>query len=748
MKEWDSILSQLADEPNDYDREGGTVAFVRHGKDVMFDVRHTPGVGYTVDVDTSTSGVQPVELFTYVQRNILELPRLASQVVRALGRTASRHPVSFVDGPAQFAEGSTQRDVESISIALQEFLSVQEPGATRLIQLMGQAGQGKTVLLEELAKRFAQSYQPAEHPIPLFLPIDLLGRYVGTIDDAIAGSLNNTYLFPGLNQRDVALCVRRNLLILALDGFDELVARVGPRDAFQRVTELLDQLDASGTILLSARESFFELYQISAAIRSYLRPNTGSYSTSFVRLLPWSEKQGIRVFANLGSTQPEQHLADLLSVFGSDRELVLQPFFVTRLAHLWMQGERFSGAAVGTGKMWRTKYLIDTYISRETDEKWRGRDDRPLLSTEGHAVLLSGIAEEMWRTGAFRLKADEMKVAAQIALQAIGLPRALEDDIVQRVPTHAAFAPRASAYAFVHDRFLDYYFGSRLASIIRAENKDLAITLLGVRELSPDIISWVEWRLTNDASDIGKCAEFLIDRARTSNDYAMGANVALLLGVLLPHCQGITVDAPIAFIGEALLGKRIVGHAFKGVNFWQIDLSGTTFDHVQLSGCSLSEVCFDSRTTLNDSEFLDCEVSSIDLGEDDRIFSPEQIQSTLVERGATVRYSKDQPILKSVPIDMLNKAAARAVQRLVSKSVRICDIAVEEFEEQFGDEGAHIVRTALNCGVVRQISRQTSGPRKEFVRFAVDRDLFLRGGREPVGDSQIDRFWKEVVSNS
>src|SRR5207244_1754248 len=102
---------------------------------------------------------------------------------------------------------------------LRQHLNEKEAGTTRFVQLMAPAGQGKTVLLEQIALENARTYQPDEYPVPLLLPVDLLGRYVGTIDDAIAGSLNNTYTFPSLTQRDVVECIRHGWLILALDGF-------------------------------------------------------------------------------------------------------------------------------------------------------------------------------------------------------------------------------------------------------------------------------------------------------------------------------------------------------------------------------------------------------------------------------------------------------------------------------------------------------------------------------------------------
>ena len=258
MEDWKEVLAELSDDPGDFDQSGGTAIFVRQGQEHILDVRNVPGAG--ISVAEGEDGFCPIS--TYIQRDVLGLPRLATQISRALNRAGGKRPGGFVEGPATLVTPSGRTEWSRALSDLREYLLTAEPGSTRLVQLMAKAGQGKTVLLEHAAMQLAEQYQPEAHPIPLLLVVDLLGRYVGTIDDAIAGSLNNTYLFPGLTQRDVALCIRRRWLSLALDGFDELVARVGSRDAFLRITELLDQLRESGTRILSARESFFELYHL------------------------------------------------------------------------------------------------------------------------------------------------------------------------------------------------------------------------------------------------------------------------------------------------------------------------------------------------------------------------------------------------------------------------------------------------------------------------------------------------------
>ena len=385
----------------------------RHGREYTFSLKTVAGIGLAIRRDDGTYE----HVASYIQRNLLELPRLASQIQRALDREQGKRPGKFVEGPADFEHRKNREHWQSAYSGIDAYLSEGEPDTTRIVQLMAAAGKGKTVLLETVANSFARKYHPDPYPKPILLPIDLLGRYTGNISDAIAGSLNNTYLFPNLTQRDVILGMKKRWIILALDGFDELVARIGVRDAFLGISDLVDQLDGNGDIILSARESFFDLFQITTGIRTYLQTRRGSYSTATIRLSQWTEEQGKEVFSGLGSKNPKDDLHSLSHAFEDDREVVLHPFFLTRLAALWVGGERFESATGQLDTLSRSRYVIETFLQRETYEKWKDRDGNPLLSADGHREMLGAVAEEMWRSGAFTFSIEELRIAAEIGLQ-------------------------------------------------------------------------------------------------------------------------------------------------------------------------------------------------------------------------------------------------------------------------------------------------------------------------------------------
>jgi hypothetical protein len=150
MQEWEPVLKELADTPDDFNREGGEILLVRHGRDHALSLKTVSGVGLAIKTDDGSYE----HVAKYIQRNLLELPRLASQIQKALEREQAKRAVKFVQGPADFERGRDHAHWQSAYAGVDDYLSEGEPDTTRIVQLMAAAGKGKTVLIENVAISF------------------------------------------------------------------------------------------------------------------------------------------------------------------------------------------------------------------------------------------------------------------------------------------------------------------------------------------------------------------------------------------------------------------------------------------------------------------------------------------------------------------------------------------------------------------------------------------------------------------
>lgn len=750
MKEWDPIFEAIADDPDDFERTGGTIALRRNGKDCVFTTVVVPQHGICVDEGEG----KRTPLAAYIQRELLAIPHLQTQIVRTIERRRKEEKRSFyIEGSAEHEDPSSRRSQwEATSGQLMERLRVPEAGATHLIRLMAPAGVGKTSLLEECALLMAQQFIPGANPNPLLLHVDLLGRSVGTIEDAIAGSLNNQYSFAGLFQRQLEVCISQRWLVLALDGFDELVARVGVRDAFLRLSELIDRLDQAGTVIISARESFFDLHEIGAGMRSYLLAKGGSFTTSIVRLKSWTQNEATQVFSRVGSTSPAADFADLKQAFAGDEGIVCHPFFLTRLASLWQTGERFTSAPKGRdAKLDRARYVIEAFVARETETKWRGREpgSAPHLDAEGHRYVLGAIAEQMWSTGVLAFSADELRLSAEIGLSELNASSEIVAYVKDRIPTHAVIASRGRQYSFFHDQFMNYFLGHRIA-VLLSQNKAKAVgDLLRFKDFAPVMGEWVSYHLHESYANLTRAAQCL-DSMRSAMALDPTANMnhgQLLVPMLdvrlrpaeaaspLPNVSGSTLS------GQTFLGRRLVGQTFSECKFWNCEMEGSYIENTQFVSCVFAGVSFDDKSTLVGVSFQQCEFERFRFGEEP-VFEPGGIERRLEKMGA--RIIRPQAPAAATPAPWRpSEEVSQCLEWIVDRSVDTCDVAEEVIVDKFGKLGKRVVRLGLETGVLKlNPTKNAGGPRKTFVRFEVDRERLMR--TFAADGSAIGRFWKGV----
>ena len=136
--------------------------------------------------------------------------------------------------------------------------------AVRVMLIDGPAGIGKTTFIEFLAWLRADGYITKQHP--LILHVTSRGRILTYIQDLIAFSLQRLRLDVTFDQLPVL--VRHGLVVLAIDGFDELADPNGYELAWSQVGELVEQVRGHGTLILAGRETFIGQERIRNSITS------------------------------------------------------------------------------------------------------------------------------------------------------------------------------------------------------------------------------------------------------------------------------------------------------------------------------------------------------------------------------------------------------------------------------------------------------------------------------------------------
>ena len=233
------------------------------------------------------------------------------------------------------------------------------------VLVTGGAGAGKTRVLQELVLRHAERYLQGRTD-KLLLYVNAQGRALARLNEALATELQD--LRVHLIYHSIATLVRVGLLVLVIDGFDELLGVSGYDDAFRSLSTFLEQLDGYGRLMVSARSVYYEEEFLKRAGQASA---TGHHRWSHipVEIMPWNEDNRasyVDKLASRHSLSPQQR-NDLRKrvhrAFENDQNLSEKPLFFTKTVDLVRRDLDFStsGDLLGT--------LIRSFLEREQGEK-------------------------------------------------------------------------------------------------------------------------------------------------------------------------------------------------------------------------------------------------------------------------------------------------------------------------------------------------------------------------------------------
>ncbi|WP_157510335.1 hypothetical protein [Lysobacter sp. Root559] len=137
---------------------------------------------------------------------------------------------------------------------IDDLLGRQRPSldSAEVLLLDGPGGIGKTTVIEQLAMLRAEGYRISNKP--LLLHVKSRGRVLSNLQDLMAFSLQTLRLSITYDQ--VPVLVKHGLVLLAIDGFDELGDPNGYELAWAQINDLVTSVRGQGAIILSGRDTF------------------------------------------------------------------------------------------------------------------------------------------------------------------------------------------------------------------------------------------------------------------------------------------------------------------------------------------------------------------------------------------------------------------------------------------------------------------------------------------------------------
>lgn len=652
ISEFKRILISFADEPSNVDiRPGQVIAQLR---DDLIDV----SVKYDPESDMQLVVVENGQKYfprTWLINRVARLPQLAERIIVSTNTSpeaAERAPFVVPEGrltPDLSASDSTTSEivVDNAVEAIIDKASVPLPGATSVLYVTSDAGEGKTTVLNRAARLQAERFKRRE-VTSLIVPIPLGGKSFLTFDDAVIAALVNKLRFNYLYYEAFINLVRMGAIVPAFDGYEEMLVEGSKGEAISALGNLVQNLDSSGTLLVASRKAFFEY--VSFRTQARLLDAIGDRSASFSRLAigRWSKEKFIQYGLKRKFEAPEEVFDTISKRLSPDHPLLTRAVLVQRLFDVL--GKEFDQekliAMLGKDPHDYFFTFVDAIVKREANEKWlsraTGEVNKPLLKVEDHHLLLSTIAQEMWQTSVNSLRLDVIDIIVDIFADGKNLNAVAVRQVKERIKQHSLLVTdpaRGQALAFDHEDFQNFYLGEALGNLL---NRLAVADLRAVFSIAVLPVATAEQAvqyLSRTGGNFSAVLQAIVGINDTETGFTFCKENCGLLAVWLAEAMPCPVASNFASLylpPGSLSGRGLSGVTFEFCHFQPTSLSTSAPLGLTFVDCEFERIEVESGLSLEGFGFTNCRVDALlFLDTDECIYDPTQVLARLATMGAT-----------------------------------------------------------------------------------------------------------------
>lgn len=647
------------------------------------------------------------------------------------------------------------------------------PGTTSVLYLTSDAGEGKTTLIEQLARSQAALYKDRKTNW-LLVPVALGGRGMSRFDDAVIVALVNRLRFQFYYEAFIEL-VKLGVIVPAFDGYEEMFVEHGSGEAISALGNLVDTFDSSGAVLIAARAAYFEYKSFHARTRLFDSIKGEYVSFSRLALQRWRVEQFISYARSRGIPDPgglHKRLSDQLR--NAEHPVLTRAVLVKGLLDIaeddgldaLLQRLEAAGNDYFHG-------FVNAIVEREAHKKWIDRSGTPhnapitveehnvLITVEEHHALLSMVAEEMWMMNTDVLGADILGLVADTFSEERAKSPPVARQIRERLPQHALLKTvdnRRTRFVFDHEEFRQFYLGNVVAQALLAPSDGALRRLLVIGTLPAwtcDAAALYVRRHVGAGAELVSIVNRLVNigKADTPTSLARENCGALWIRLMdgVDH-EGVTASA-LAFPAEALYGRTLANVELIDCYFQATSLDGASMKSTAFTRCRMERLALTGNTYLERVELRDCTVTSaIFLGSERLVFEPAAIEAQLRRAGFTVTYAGDKPAVAtgevtSQPVELDEDLVA--LERALRPFWRATQVNEGTLRQRLGVIANHffddLLPVLLREGVLEEVPYHGSGQQRRFrMRASMqDVEMAIESSR-----GRFDQFVRELSNAS
>jgi hypothetical protein len=659
----------------------------------------------------------------WVVHRLARLPLLADRILSQISPepffvAPSASLLDRLDRVPDEHELSTNDALETAATVLAE----RPAGVCSILYLTSDAGEGKTTLINQLARAQAQQFKEKAADW-LLIPISLGGRPFLRLDDVIVATLVNRLRFPGLFFEGFIELVRMGVIVPALDGFEEMFVQNASGEAVSALGNLIQTFSGAGSVLIAARKAYFEYRSFETQGRLF--DALGKTQVSFARLSlhRWDKDKFLAYAARRGIENAHLIYNDIANILEDNHPLLTRAVLVRRLLDVAASVEARDELLRQLSPSSFFSQFVRTIIKREAEEKWLDRSGdppHPLLSVPEHEELLSMVAQEMWENQVDTLRHDLIETVAEVFCENKKKSLTETRQIVDRVKQHALLAqpdPAKLAFGFDHEEFKNYYLGQALSQTI-TNGSDTQIRALLRAGTLPDLA-------------VETCSDQLAANDKWSNILTrLQSNTKLETrtsfvrenfgAIAMRLSQGR--NEPLLIEGAVFPQDSLKNSALNQLSFVDCTFSGTSLAGVRLTKCRFERCEFErleiaKEMAVNEAVFSACTIHSISIADSDAVvFDPVRIQRRLEQAGfgfpeAAGTAADDAALLEDDEEIVLTTRVLRAFLRKTEINEGVLRARLGRAASKFFDV---VFPELLKVGALQAVTYEGSGQQSRY----------------------------------
>jgi RNA polymerase sigma factor (sigma-70 family) len=512
------------------------------------------GIGFT-DAVTSHASATGVQLTSYrdLFAQILDGPSYAQRLLSEIEHNTRYVPQLFVE-PLIGAESSG-----SVSLAFEYLHTWLKDSRWNQLTLLGDVGTGKSFLCRMLARDLAQKYleNPSENPLPILIDLRNADR-----EFSLEGLIITHFANHGLNRATFEVfqfLISEGRIVLLLDGFDEMAAKVTPNITTRNFHELARSVKQNAKVLLTCRTHYFKSRTEEEEV---VLGGPEKSMSDVARDLYWDliSRTGFKIayLRSFSLAQIEQYIkntcrddsgAVLKKIYGiyNLAELSQRPLLLEMIVK---SVDRFTASEISSAQLY--EIFTNAWIHRD---RWRD-----VMRPEEKLKFVTALSRSLWEQelATIDYKKLEEYVGSELAALIDEPKNLVEIDAEVRT---ASFLTRddQGRYGFAHTSYGEYFLAKDLASQLMLDN----VKCLTIRRLTSEIIDFLLQML-----DVQQLEKALVTVVQEQYQSLLSENALLLL--------------------YRLRRKLVIGERARGVDSDQLKIELP--NNIQMQGAKLPQV--------------------------------------------------------------------------------------------------------------------------------------------------------------